>query len=581
MVFKRTKTLFGRNLFFSAVSILIIGLSLILVSYFIQKNVMTNSIGEQSKGLAHLWVNTFDVSDIEKVVSQIDNPDEKLQQKLTEKLSFLSNHNTNVAQAYIFGVPEENNTAILAVPQHIWDVLAEYKLGIGDMYEQPTIWISAANKLLETKKPVNTEVYTDDYGTWITTLEPILNENGEVIAIFGVDIDASYITKGQNELVTNVSIALAILLFVVFIIQYITLRKLLSPVKTLFHGITKVRDGDLNVKLDIKRNDDIGQLSSHFNEMVVSIKEMLTAVNQTAEMVAASSKQLVASALETTAASSEIAKSIKSIASGAELQESNVTQNSKAIEGITVGVNRIAGNIQIVSESSNYMKEKANEGDKSLEKVINQMNLAYTTVSDTSQLISLLGQRSREIGHTVQVISEIAAQTNLLSLNASIEAARAGEHGKGFSIVATEVRKLAEQSEQSAKEISQIVSQIQSDTLQAVKSMIKGNLEVERGVNGVKETKETFDQIVKSIQVVSEQVHAISTVAEEISSSTLEVNDSVQELLGVSKEYSITSAQIASATEEQVATMEEMTSASNSLGDMANELQNRTSRFKI
>ena len=197
------------------------------------------------------------------------------------------------------------------------------------------------------------------------------------------------------------------------------------------------------------------------------------------------------------------------------------------------------------------------------------------TVDDSAQLVGKLGERSSEIGKIVDTISGIAGQTNLLALNAAVEAARAGEQGRGFAVVAEEVRKLAEQSQDAAKQIAGLINEIQVDTGKAVNAMKEGTREVKAGSEAVQDTGRTFDDIVNLVGQVSEQVNDISAAIEQMAASSQNIVTSVKHIDKISKEASAHTQTVSAATEEQLASMEEIASSSQALANLAQNLQQR------
>ena len=164
------------------------------------------------------------------------------------------------------------------------------------------------------------------------------------------------------------------------------------------------------------------------------------------------------------------------------LQSTSITESVTSLEDISSGVTTIAGNTMDLSEISLQMKDQSERGNHNVEQVIEQMNTINDSVKNSADIIEKLQNRSNEIGQIVQVITEIASQTNLLSLNASIEAARAGENRRGFAVVANEVKKLSEQSRQSADQITELIRHIQGEMTLAVQAIGEGEQSVALGI---------------------------------------------------------------------------------------------------
>ena len=214
-----------------------------------------------------------------------------------------------------------------------------------------------------------------------------------------------------------------------------------------------------------------------------------------------------------------------------------------------------------VSELSHHTTTQAEEGGKAVTNTVNQMNSIHESIMESNAMIKSLYERSKDISSILDVITGIADQTNLLALNAAIEAARAGEHGKGFAVVADEVRKLAEQSQQSAKEISEIVQGIQKDTESSVQLMTRVTGDVQAGVQVSNEAIEKFNQILQSTKEITPQMEDVSATAQQMSASVQEVTSIANELAVIAKGNATTSEEVAASSEEQLASMEEISAS--------------------
>jgi methyl-accepting chemotaxis protein len=195
--------------------------------------------------------------------------------------------------------------------------------------------------------------------------------------------------------------------------------------------------------------------------------------------------------------------------------------------------------------------------------------------------VANLGERSVQIGQIVDTISGIAGQTNLLALNAAIEAARAGEQGRGFAVVADEVRKLAEQSQDATKQIADLIQEIQGETDKAVVAMNQGTHEVKVGTEVVSVAGQAFGEITLLITQVSDQIQDISAAIQQVTSGSQLIVSSVQDIDGISKKVAEEAETVSAATEEQSASMEEIAASSQSLAKMARDLEAAVSKFTV
>lgn len=383
----------------------------------------------------------------------------------------------------------------------------------------------------------------------------------------------------QAQTMTIIVILFAVLLSIA--IGYGIAQMISRPLKKVVTLVGQVANGDLTHSTNIDTKDEVGVLATSMNAMVISLRKLMQDVMNTSQQVAASSEELTASAEHTSRATEEITNSIQGIALGAETSTASLEESSTGLEEVTLGIQNIAESSNSISEASSNATSQAKMGGEYVGKTTQQMHAINESVNESSEAIRSLGKRSQEIGEITKVITEIANQTNLLALNAAIEAARAGEHGKGFAVVADEVRKLAEQSQQSSQQISELINEIQVEMTRSNESINQVKSDVEEGLTIVGKTEESFEVILVSLDQVGMQIDDMAATAEQMSASAQEVSANVASSTSMSRDSSANSQTVAAATEEQLASMEEISSASNNLSEMAMNLQELVSKFKI
>ncbi|PZE20589.1 methyl-accepting chemotaxis protein [Paenibacillus xerothermodurans] len=367
----------------------------------------------------------------------------------------------------------------------------------------------------------------------------------------------------------------------VAIIAWFIGLKASRPLTTLSDALNQAATGDLTVRVQSKSRDEIGQISENMNSMLDSMSGMLNQASQVAEQVAASSEELTAISAQNVESARQIGVSTESVVSGSEAQSKAAQQNSAAMEEMASGIMKIAESASVVADTTLGAANDVKQGNEAVQQAVTQMSAIQHSVTNTSSEISVLGELSAKIGEIVNVISEIANQTQMLSLNASIEAARAGEHGKGFSVVADEVKKLAEQSKNSASNIAALIAEVQQTTNKAIRAMNEGVAVVDEGTKLMNHVGEVFETIHSSVQHVSEQIQEISAATEQISAGTQQVTSSMNEMVSISDNSFGNAQAIAAATEEQFASMEEISASSEALSKMAQELQEELQKFII
>ncbi|MFC4404064.1 methyl-accepting chemotaxis protein [Gracilibacillus xinjiangensis] len=417
--------------------------------------------------------------------------------------------------------------------------------------------------------------------TYQTAYMPIENGAGEVIGIFYVGASQKIINSILSSFLVKFLTVLAIMAGVSVLLVYLFTRRLRKRLSTITGAVELAGEGDFTTEILDQAGDELSTLATSFNKMTINLKSMMHEVISTSELVASSAEQLTASAEQTSKATETITESIQQVANGAEHATNNVQESATSLEEVNSGVQSIAENATAVSDVSSQATEKAKEGGVFVDNTVKQMNEISRSVTESGKVMITLEKRSQEIGEITKVISDISEQTNLLALNAAIEAARAGEHGKGFAVVADEVRKLAEQSQLSSTQISNLIKGIQEDMVLSNQSMAKVSADVKEGLNIVKQTEGNFKEIYIDMEQLSEQINEMAATAQEISASTQEVSVTVTDITEISNETSMHSQNVAASAEEQLASMEEITASANSLSDLAEDFQKLIKRFRV
>lgn len=376
---------------------------------------------------------------------------------------------------------------------------------------------------------------------------------------------------------TALVIGLAVIIGVIGV--FFIIKSIIKPLNELKDKVITVSQGNLTEKVELCTDDEIGQLGFAFNCMGDSLTAIVQKVEYGAEQVAAASEQLLASAEQTSIATEQVATSIQEVAASAEKQTDAVDKNILALEEVSEGIIRIVNHSSKVSGLAQNTVTQAEMGGRVVANTVNQMDAIHFSVMESNEKIMSLYERSKEVTSILDVITGIADQTNLLSLNAAIEAARAGEHGKGFAVVAGEVRRLAEQSQQSAKEIYEIVQRIQEDTEGSVQIMERVTEDVKAGVQVSNEAIEKFKQILHSAKEMTPQIEEVSIAAQQMSVAVQKVTTAGINITMIAQENAATSEEVAASTEEQLASMEEITASAQSLSSMAEELKQIISKF--
>ena len=385
----------------------------------------------------------------------------------------------------------------------------------------------------------------------------------------------------QTAIYTFLGICLVILIFAGFVGMKMSsyIINMLKGMENLAETLAK---GDFREQPStINSNDEFGLLANTLVKMRGKVNAVLRQIIKDAETVASSSQQLNASADQSAQVIQNIAHSITEVAEHSDKQGNAVDTVSSAVQQISASIQEISSNANVADDHAAKAMDIANEGGRSINMAIDQMNKIRDVVDSSADVVNELGEASKEIGQIVEQVSAIAAQTNLLALNAAIEAARAGEHGRGFAVVAEEVRKLAEESLAAVDKINNMITTIQSKTMDAVTAMKSGSEEAAKGADVVRNSGEAFENIMKMNGEVASQVKDIARTTEEAAKASTNVVAAVQTVEEASKNISDRTQTVSAATEEQSAATEEIASSSRGLAEVAQTLNESASKFKV
>lgn len=343
-----------------------------------------------------------------------------------------------------------------------------------------------------------------------------------------------------------------------------------------------ISDGYLQInKIEVKSKDDIGVVADAFNIMVENLRNIIGNISKYSDDIAHSAGIVQGSVEQSSKAIENVGLSMQSVSAGASEQTEQTKETFNIVNGLFESNKKMLEKANQVSATSQMAISVATEGSAKVDAMLNQVKVIEEKIVLTQNSSESLEKKTSEIKNIIDTINGISGQTNLLALNASIEAARAGEYGKGFAVVADEVRKLAESSKNATGEITKLLNVIQNDSKDVSNRMHVGVDEVIAGIQMGEDARNSFNKILETSEAVDSQIKDITNEIKNITGEIKNVEGKSKSILDIAADFSDESCNVSSAVQEQTATLEEISSSSVVLLEMANQLQKIVKQFKL
>lgn len=402
----------------------------------------------------------------------------------------------------------------------------------------------------------STDKIPEDLSSLIVYDREIKDKEGNTLGYLKLGYNKTSLTENIKDsikiIASSTVVSLLILAFGLIVLVRVVITRRVKETAEMLKDIA-THDGDLTKRLKQGSHDELGEMANWFNKFIGNIHEIIATVQANADGVAS--------------ASSELSSTADNLNDGSRNQKDQTERVASAMTEMSQSIVDVVKNAATSADESGKVVVIASQGKDVVKKTLEGMEKIAASVMDTASIVEHLGKSSAEIGDILNVINDIAEQTNLLALNAAIEAARAGEQGRGFSVVANEVKKLAENTGTATKEIADMISKIQKGTEKSVIAMNAGREEAEHGVQLAEEAKNALDEIVAFSEKAAESVRLISVTAEQQSTSTDQVSENMEGILVVTQQAAEATNQIKNSSEE--------------LGKLSAELRSRIGFFKV
>ncbi len=410
------------------------------------------------------------------------------------------------------------------------------------------ITISISSKITSPISAVSRTAKTIAGGNFTTRLElrPSNDEVGDLI-------------RSMNELIDNTS----------------------TPLSQLTHSAQAIASGDLSVTVDVEAKGDLATLVKSFQDMHSTLVTLTSEMQNTSKALSEASDILADTSKHMTDGTQQVSMSMSQTSRGAETQASRVEEMVRMLGEQTKAIYDVVQSAQNAARASEDASDVAQRGSRAVQDSLDRMNALLDSVKETSTSMDQLSKKSQEISQIVMIITNIAQQTNLLSLNAAIEAARAGEHGRGFAVVADEVRKLAEGSRKAAGQIQSLLQSIESDISDTSHKMELTSSDVIKSATTVSDSLKSLEDIAATVEETAAMVQEISASTEEQKALTESLAKSLDEVATIANETSASAEEVSASSEELASGMEELAASAQELANLANKLDRMTAKWDL
>jgi methyl-accepting chemotaxis protein len=559
----------GMKVLRMVLTIVVISMVILTIGINVVFNNAFSKIRTDVENSANEAVKFIDVQKLETVIKNKSMDSQEYKEVQSELINFKSTKETKYA--YTMMKQDSNNVQFLV------DGTMQDPNILGEKYDaEGAILVAFNGNVASSDKPVK-----DEYGTFISGFAPIKNSAGEVIAIVGIDKSVEIFGYMKSGLLIGIIVLAIVTLILSILISMIFSRILVSNVRKITENLDKMAMGDLTVSIVVNSKDEIQTIAESIEKFKEKTKAAISTVNISSGKVMNHSETLTALSEEMASVSDSVASTIEDVAGKNNSQTKELINISGLVNNFGDDLHKAVVSIEEINSTANLINIKAKHSNGELIVLENSITSIAVSFEDIKNKIGGLESNISEISQISNLINNIAEQTNLLALNAAIEAARAGDAGKGFSVVAEEIRKLAEQSKHSSGNINNLLQGISSESQAVVQSSHSAHDILQNQVAVIKTSISSFKEIVENIESIIPKINEVNNNIIKIDNHKEGIINKINETSMVSEQISTFSEEISSSTEEMSSSSNEVANSSQNLNELTLELIKAVEQFKI